>query len=308
MEKKTIGGFISALRKANGMTQKSLADRLNVSDKTISRWECDDGFPDLSVIPVIAEIFGVTCDELLRGERKSPEERADAIAQNESSAKSEKQRQRLISLSLSKYKTRTYIAIGISILGLIAAAIFNIGFLRSSLGFLFGTIFYASSLICQAVFWNSALFSISEESVADPMINQWKRSAIRMTHYSLGVTVTLFGFTVPLLSGDPYSGLIYDWPSIGTLYAFLFLLVYIIICYFVNASHIKKGTYTLNEKEAAAYRRNHKLKKTCAIILLPLILVTLVGQLATNSGAFSVFPLLMIYAVICYILSKARML
>ena len=64
MEKKTIGSFIAALRKVNGMTQKDLAEKLNVSDKTISRWERDDGTPDLSVIPVIAEIFGVTCDEL----------------------------------------------------------------------------------------------------------------------------------------------------------------------------------------------------------------------------------------------------
>ena len=39
MEKKTIGGFIAALRKANGMTQKDLAEQLNVSDKTVSRWE-----------------------------------------------------------------------------------------------------------------------------------------------------------------------------------------------------------------------------------------------------------------------------
>ena len=56
------------------MTQKDLAERLNVSDKTVSRWERDDGAPDLSVIPVIAEIFDITCDELLRGERKSPQQ------------------------------------------------------------------------------------------------------------------------------------------------------------------------------------------------------------------------------------------
>lgn len=65
MEKKTFGCFIAALRKANGMTQKDLAEKLNVSDKTVSRWERDDGAPDLAVIPVIAEIFDVTCDELL---------------------------------------------------------------------------------------------------------------------------------------------------------------------------------------------------------------------------------------------------
>ena len=72
MEKKTIGKFIAVLRKANGMTQKDLADRLFVSDKTVSRWERDECDPDLSLIPAIAELFGITTDELLRGERNSP--------------------------------------------------------------------------------------------------------------------------------------------------------------------------------------------------------------------------------------------
>ena len=92
MEKKTIGGFIAALRKANGMTQKDLAERLNVSDKTVSRWERDDGAPDLAAIPAIAEIFGVTCDELLRGERKSPAQRTEIIEEPENSAKYVKKR------------------------------------------------------------------------------------------------------------------------------------------------------------------------------------------------------------------------
>ena len=66
MEKKTIGSFIAALRRAKGMTQKELAEKLYVSDKTVSRWECDESTPDLYLIPVIADIFGITADELLR--------------------------------------------------------------------------------------------------------------------------------------------------------------------------------------------------------------------------------------------------
>ena len=69
MEKKTLGSFIAVLRKSQGMTQKELAERLGVSDKTISHWERDESSPDISLIPVIAEIFDVTCDELLRGEK-----------------------------------------------------------------------------------------------------------------------------------------------------------------------------------------------------------------------------------------------
>ena len=69
MEKKTTGTFISALRKANGITQQELADMLNISNKAVSRWERDECAPDITLIPALAEILGVTCDELLKGER-----------------------------------------------------------------------------------------------------------------------------------------------------------------------------------------------------------------------------------------------
>ena len=75
MTNKSIGNFLSELRKEKGLTQKEIADYLNVSDKTVSHWECDKYSPDLSAIPLLAEFFGVTCDEILRGERKVPEDR-----------------------------------------------------------------------------------------------------------------------------------------------------------------------------------------------------------------------------------------
>ena len=71
MSNKSIGNFLAELRKEKGLTQKEVADFLNVSDKTVSHWECDKYSPDISVIPILAEFFGVTCDEILKGE-KSP--------------------------------------------------------------------------------------------------------------------------------------------------------------------------------------------------------------------------------------------
>jgi len=103
MEKKSIGRFIAALRKANGMTQKELAEKLNVSDKSVSRWERDEGAPDLSLIPVIAEIFGVTSDEILRGERIN-----QAMTDNaRGTEKSEKQIARLINSTQTKFQIRS---------------------------------------------------------------------------------------------------------------------------------------------------------------------------------------------------------
>lgn len=115
MEKKTIGTFIAALRKAHGMTQQELADRLGVSNKAVSRWERDETAPDLSLIPAIAEIFGVTCDELLKGERIFCESE-----QPKSEPKVDKQLKALVNRSISSFKTMIYIAIALSVIGLVA--------------------------------------------------------------------------------------------------------------------------------------------------------------------------------------------
>lgn len=77
MEAKSIGKFIAALRKANGYTQAQLAEMLGVSNKTISNWENEVSYPDLSLIPVIADVFNVTSDELLRGEKNNKNVQVD---------------------------------------------------------------------------------------------------------------------------------------------------------------------------------------------------------------------------------------
>ena len=65
MDAKKVGKKIAQLRKENNMTQKELASKLNVIDKTISRWECGYGLPDLAIIPEIAAIFNTSIEELL---------------------------------------------------------------------------------------------------------------------------------------------------------------------------------------------------------------------------------------------------
>ena len=247
MEKKTIGGFIAALRKANGMTQKDLAERLNVSDKTVSRWERDDGAPDLAAIPAIAEIFGVTCDELLRGERKSPEERTAVSEENETTPKGEKQRQRLLKSTLSQYKNHTYIAMGITVVGMIVALVCNLAFLKAILGFFLGAIFFAASIVCQAVFVNKAFFSVEDAGLDANILSDFKRKVIGLAEKSIGLTVAFIGFTFPLILVDAYMGLGSDslliWGAMG---AAAFLLIYAIVLYFLNASLLKKGTYSLS--------------------------------------------------------------
>ena len=70
MDSKTIGSTVSKLRKKNGMTQAALAARLGVSDKAVSKWENGQGYPDVTLFPQLAEIFGVSVDYLMMGEEK----------------------------------------------------------------------------------------------------------------------------------------------------------------------------------------------------------------------------------------------
>lgn len=70
MDAKSIGKTIAALRCKCGMTQSVLAKKLNISDKTVSRWENGLGYPEIIQFPLLASIFGVTLDYLMTGEHK----------------------------------------------------------------------------------------------------------------------------------------------------------------------------------------------------------------------------------------------
>lgn len=288
MESKTIGKFIAALRKANGMTQKELADKLNVSDKTVSRWERDDGAPDLSVVPVIAEIFGVTCDELLRGERKPISERVGEP--EEPSAKALKQRQRILTMSLSKYRTRSFISMGIGVVGLIAAMICNLGFNRGYIGFFTGMIFCVASLVCQAVFINSAFLSVSDDEPACESVGKYKNSVIHLAKTSVFISLVLLGGTLPLIifPNDAYSGLEgTSWLLTGLAFGVLIWVLCAVVWYFLHAKLVCSGILTLRHEEEIVFWHNHKLKRACAAVLSAVLLVTCVVQMLIN-GAWSV--------------------
>lgn len=298
MEKKTIGRFIAALRKANGMTQKQLAERLNVSDKTVSRWERDDGLPDLSVIPAIAEVFDVTCDELLRGERKSPSERAKLSEDNETSTKGQKQRQRLLKSTLSQYQNLTYIAMGVSVVGMIAALICNLAFLKAVLGFLIGAIFFAASIVCQAIFMNKAFLSVEDAGLDEASLSDYKRKVIGLTEKSIRLTVFFIGFTFPLILVDAYLGLrlgsLLIWGTIG---AIVFMMIYAVVLYFLNGSLLKKGVYSLSGKELAIYNHNRKLKKKCSISFVIILIVTLLFHVFGGEMIWSSYNLSSLYVI-----------
>jgi len=74
-----FGESLRRLRRERGLTQEALAQQLNVSFQTISNWERDESWPDLSMLPVIASFFGVTTDTLLAVDKAGGERRLQEI-------------------------------------------------------------------------------------------------------------------------------------------------------------------------------------------------------------------------------------
>ncbi len=79
--KKTIADNICELRKANKLTQVELAEKLNYSDKAVSRWERGDTLPDIDILLKICDLFNVTFDYLISTEDKKEKEKQYTKAQ-----------------------------------------------------------------------------------------------------------------------------------------------------------------------------------------------------------------------------------
>jgi len=75
MNQKKVSKLIVYLRKKNGLTQQELADKLNITPKAISKWECGIGLPDITMLKEISKVFNITTDELLNGELKEQQQK-----------------------------------------------------------------------------------------------------------------------------------------------------------------------------------------------------------------------------------------
>ncbi len=79
MSNKSIGEIISSLRKEKGMTQNDLAEKMNVTDKAVSKWERNLSCPDINSIPKLAEILGTSVEDLLNAQVKKQANKIDDI-------------------------------------------------------------------------------------------------------------------------------------------------------------------------------------------------------------------------------------
>ncbi|MBR3875553.1 MAG: helix-turn-helix transcriptional regulator [Clostridia bacterium] len=296
MERKTIGKFISVLRKANGMTQRELGDKLFVSDKTVSRWERDECTPELSLIPSIAEIFGITTDELLRGERSnSDRETTSDNGTSRQKAKSDKQFKLMLHSRKKRFTNLSFISIGLCLVGLIAAMICNLGFSKGMLGFCLASVFFVAATICQICFTVSFRFLIDEEEAEHA--EETKKANTDMVFSSVKIffgILLIFVFCLPtaLLPPDSYYVLIIEsWLLFGTLFAAVaFLLAFCVYKIFVFKALIRKEIVWLDEQAVSKANDDGKLLgKICIVFVAVLAIILLAIYIITSSVSESTF-------------------
>ena len=293
MEKKTIGKFISALRRANGMTQRELGDKLFVSDKTVSRWERDECTPELSLIPSIAEIFGITTDELLRGERNNPEREDFSEKAEAQRSKSDKQLRLMLDKSSRKFKNLTLISVGITILALLSATVANLGFSKGLIAFCLAVAFLAASEICQICFTISSRIMSDEDDEYNGKIQGSNTGMVKTTVTLTFINIASLSFCLPLVTliDGANFGLTFEaWLVYGVLFAAVsFVIAYVLYVLCVKNYLCKKGLMILDEVQKNKAKINKKLLKRLVTISVSIAAVLLVCIIVLNNIGIHAF-------------------
>ena len=265
MEKRTMGKFIAVLRKANGMTQQELGDKLMVSDNTVSKWERDERMPDISLLPAIAEIFGITTDELLRGERNNPERENYGTEETEAKqkAKSDKQLKNMLNKKMRIYNSLTCVSVAIIFFSLILGFLI-VGFLLPAELTLIGFGLLLVAVACQLVFANNALIRPDEDEQHLHSIGKFNLRVVDTAAWVIIITLSIFLFSALFLFDFYRDGSAAgSYGAITLVFAEISYLVYIFV---VRKAFEKCGFIVYAEEKKQTIKRNTNLLKKMAII------------------------------------------
>lgn len=293
MEKQTMGSFIAALRRAAGMTQRELAERLNVSDKAVSRWERDESAPDLSLLPVIADLFGITIDELVRGRRSAGFKREETVQSEDAVRSDERVRrgiQTIAGRELAKLCNRSLIAAGIDAAGLVVVLLCNYCFTAANLGFFLSLLFYGAAALLETVFIRNYFTSIggrmtavhgaSEDTRIDTYLSSYREQGSKSALMVYAFSVGLLSATLPFAFAPSYTGLILSvlqlfecllWGAVGA--SLIVLLYHFVFRPILTQKGILPKAPAPTERDIARRR----IRKQYALVLAILLTMTGIG-------------------------------
>ena len=234
MDQIKIGKFISDMRKEQNLTQIDLAEKLGISNKTISKWECGNGMPDYAVMESLCEILQINVNELLSGERlpskdynKKAEENMMSLIQ-ESSQKANWTRNDFIKSILGMIILWITIVLMILTCGGIGA-VANFMDMPSVLYVLLSSFIVVATSGLWNDFWRAFKYVWGEEKLNDAV--QVKKSilALKTAMYAFilcGLVMSCISFVVMLkeLTGKDMIGPLLVLTILSTFYGILFAI------------------------------------------------------------------------------------
>ena len=284
MENNRMGEFLAALRKSKGYTQQEVADTLGVSNKTVSSWETGASCPDISMLPVLAELYGVTCDEIIRGKRMSSEEEF-------SPAERKKAMEHLLQRLKTNLFTVCWIAGGLTGVALFLTSLIGFAALESLIGFFVGLIFQAASIITTVICIRRLRFQAGEPWESEPAF-RFSLSLEKALFWIAFANAAVFGFDLPHSFVPAEAGLLFEGETLLLQLLFALGAAALFIGIPILFHHRKKllngsterGLSELSGSFGALIRKNRlflwRFKHLLLIILLPaLILAAACGTL-----------------------------
>lgn len=304
MTKNTIGQFIAALRKAKGMTQQDVADRLNVSNKAVSRWERDECAPDISLIPAIAEMFDITCDELLKGER------IFEPSNHKKEPKVEKQIKHLVIKTISGLKTLNGIAIAVATIGLVFMYGFSYGLFLPVVGFFVMLLFEIIATVI-TIYSIIRAKNVKEDNELYEMADQTLRNRFNTTLSSVSFHSFFIIFSVVLLSAPL---ILYGYPfvhsviSIGSYLVFLVGIALILTFIYLKVKPIYLYWIIYNElpsKEVSLIdKQKYKMSKIQNLLTIIASLIFVYSHyLQFKPSESLLFDIAMIIGILCLVIN-----
>lgn len=139
MQLHEMGDFLQSLRKSKGLTQQELADLLNVSNKTVSKWENGLGIPEMSTLLLLADLYDVSVDDILRGSKKM----------NKVDDKPLERMQYIVHKSKHQYINHLILAFGMLILGVLGVNAVQIWIASRTLMIILAFVFVVLSFLIQ---------------------------------------------------------------------------------------------------------------------------------------------------------------
>ncbi len=270
MEKQTIGGFLATLRKANGYTQQEVAEKLGVSNKTLSSWETDKTCPDLTLIPVLADLYGVSADEILRAERRKTGGAASEEERSRDEARAAKSVRALLGRQEKKIGNINSVLRGaaVGVWVLLLAGILFFMYVNTVASVIFFVLFVCGAVtlfVLLHVFTENALgFADEEDKTAGEETAAYKRRVVTKKYVTILLLLVPLLFVLlvcPLLVG-PFLGNIYVWDALGFASTFAPLAALLILL-FINVKYRSAINSYVSERKRSVFVSNGKLLKRC---------------------------------------------